>query len=155
MEVSNLYYWSKTNPCATTYQCLVDRGKGTSCIDIPDVWPDLNELWSEGTSCNKHLVYKILYSDGSYIKFHYDKPIVCGILIDDRVYDHMLTTLYGLNQTQADWCKSMTMWLDKDPKFITYRVRTPAFYPNAHMYEYEELTDSYETDLVRTLKAPP
>ncbi len=102
VEVCNLYYWSKTNPCATTYQCLVDRCKGTSCIDIPDVLPDLNELWSEGTSCNKLPDYKMLCWDRSYIKFHYGQPIVCGILIDDRVDDRMLTTLYGPNPYEAD-----------------------------------------------------
>ncbi len=37
VEVRNLYYWSKTNLCAAKYQCSVDHGKGTSCIDIPDV----------------------------------------------------------------------------------------------------------------------
>ncbi len=74
---------------------------------------------------------------------------MCGILIDDRVDDCILTTLYEPNPLQADWCKSKTVWLDKDPKFITYRVRTPAFYPNAHMFVHEELTDSSETDLVK------
>ncbi len=80
---------------------------------------------------------------------------MCGILIDDRVDDRMLTTLYGPNPAQSDWCKRMTMWLDKDPKFITYRVRTQSFYSNIHMFVHEELSDSSETDLVRTLKAPP
>ncbi len=61
VEVRNLYYWSKRNQCAATYQCFVDRGKGTSCMDIPDVWPDLNELWTEGTSCNKIPDCQILY----------------------------------------------------------------------------------------------
>ncbi len=81
VEVRNLYYWSKTNPSAVTYQHFVDRGKGTSCIDIPDVWPDLLELWTEGTPCNKFPDYKMLYYDDSYIKFHFGKPIVCGLLI--------------------------------------------------------------------------
>ncbi len=64
VEIRNQYYWIKTNPCAATYQGFVDRGKGTSCKSIPDVWPDLIELWTEGTSCNKLPDYKILYWDG-------------------------------------------------------------------------------------------
>ncbi len=35
--------------CSATYQCFVDCGKSTSCIDVPEVWPDLQELWTVGT----------------------------------------------------------------------------------------------------------
>ncbi len=80
---------------------------------------------------------------------------MCGLLLDDRIDDHMLTTLYGPNPAQSDRCKNMTVWLDKDPTSITYRVRTPAFYPNDHIFVHEELSDSCETELVRTLKVPP
>ncbi len=66
----------------------------------------------------------------------------------------MLTTLYGPNQAEFNQCKSMTMWLDTDPKFITYKIKTLALYPNNHMFVHEELTDSCQTDFVRTLKAP-
>ncbi len=111
----------------------LELGLITIPLDIPDVWPELNELWTDGTTCNKLPDYKSLYWDWSYIIFHYGKPIVCGVLIDDRVDNHMLTTLYGPNPAQSDWCKSMTMWLDKDQIFLTYRVRTPGFYPNIHM----------------------
>ncbi len=116
VEARNLYYWSKTNPYAATYQCFVDRGKATSCIDIPDVWPNLNGLWTEGKPCNKLPDNEILYRYDSYIKLHFRKPIVCGLLIDDSVNDRMLTTLYGPNPGQSDWCKNMIMWLDKDKK---------------------------------------
>ncbi len=78
-------------------------------IDIPNVWPDLLELWTEGTPCNKLPDYKILYWDDSYIKFHFRKTIEFGFLIDDRVDNRMLTILYGPNPAQSDWVKNMNM----------------------------------------------
>ncbi len=46
------------------------------------------------------------------------------------------------------------MWIDKDPKFVIYKFRTPAFYPNAQMVHDAEQNDSSKADLERTMKGP-
>ncbi len=48
-ELKMLYDISLHSPCATSYRCLVDRGKGTNCFDIPDLWPNLQQLWDYDT----------------------------------------------------------------------------------------------------------
>ncbi len=48
-EVKMLYDISLHSPCAASYQSLVDRGKGTNCFDVPDLWPNLQLLWDYDT----------------------------------------------------------------------------------------------------------
>ncbi len=74
-----LYDISLHSPCAASYQCLVDRGKGTNCFDVPDPWPNLQQLWNYDTPCNKLSDVIFKYWDGSYLKSRFGKSVVIGI----------------------------------------------------------------------------
>ncbi len=65
----------------TLYDLSLHSTCKTSSFDRPDTWPNFMELWVEGTPCNK-LPYMIIeYWDGSYLKCHYSKSVIVGVLV--------------------------------------------------------------------------
>ncbi len=144
-EVKTLYDISLHSPCAASYQRLV----GTNCFDVPDPWPNLQQLWDYDTPCNKlpDVIFK--YWDSSYLKSRCGKPVIIGIRVgrDDKIHKVMLTTHYGRYLRNESWCKTIDKWLAGEPSFVIYHVSTPELLPNGHLFESVEMFHSHSSDL--------
>ncbi len=89
-----------------------------------------------GRSTHLATNFLIQYWDGSYLKCHYGKPVIGGVLVgpSKKIDELMLTIRYWKYPENEFWCKTIDKWPAKDPSFMIYNVMNPTLMPNGHLY---------------------